>query len=126
MASPPSFRIRSVVLDCPDARALASFYAALLGGKLEDVEPGWCEVRTGASGVTLAFQQVEGYQRPEWPSGSPQQVHLDLDVDDLEAACRRAASLGAVTLSPEVEEPGCVFVVHADPAGHPFCLCEQR
>jgi hypothetical protein len=29
-------------------------------------------------------------------------------------------------LSGPVEEPGCVFVVHADPAGHPFCLCRER
>jgi predicted enzyme related to lactoylglutathione lyase len=53
-------------------------------------------------------------------------MHLDLTVSDLEAACRRAASLGATVLSDLVEEPGCVYVVHADPAGHPFCLCQER
>ena len=126
MTSPANLRVRSIVLDCPDARALAGFYAELLGGRVKVVDAGWCEVHTDVSGIRLAFQQVEGYERPEWPSGSPQQVHLDLDADDLEAACQHAQSLGAAVLSGPVEEPDCVFVVHADPAGHPFCLCKER
>jgi hypothetical protein len=29
-------------------------------------------------------------------------------------------SLGAAVLADPVEEPGGMFIVHADPAGHPF------
>jgi hypothetical protein len=35
-------------------------------------------------------------------------------------------ALGAEVLTGPVEEPGSVFIVHADPAGHPFCLCWDR
>jgi hypothetical protein len=118
--------LRSVVFDCPDAPALASFYAALLDGELDISDPNWCEVHAKDLSFNLAFQLAEPYTPPKWPAGAPQQLHLDLTVTDLGAACLRAAELGAVALTGRVEEPGCIWVVHADPAGHPFCLCEQR
>jgi predicted enzyme related to lactoylglutathione lyase len=118
--------LRSVVIDCPDPPALASFYAQLLDGLLDTTDPQWCEVRFHHTSFKLAFQEVESYQPPDWPDSSPQQSHLDLTVSNLGAASLRAVSLGASVLSRRIEEPGCVFVVHADPAGHPFCLCEER
>jgi predicted enzyme related to lactoylglutathione lyase len=114
-----------VVLDCPDAVALARFYAALLDGRADTSDPEWCEVHVEGSAVKIACQRVEDHRAPDWPDGSPQQLHLDLTVSDLDATSRRAVDLGAVVLSDPVVEPGCVFVVHADPAGHPFCLCRE-
>jgi hypothetical protein len=125
MTTSAAIRLRSVVLDCPDPLALASFYADLLDGRLEMSDPQWCEVHTD-SNVKLAFQLAKPYSPPEWPNGAPQQLHLDLTVSDLHSACLRAVSLGAVALSDPVDEPGCTYVVHADPAGHPFCLCQDR
>jgi predicted enzyme related to lactoylglutathione lyase len=122
----PKVRVRSVVLDCPDPPSLASFYAQLLDGHLDTADPEWCEVRFGDLDVKLAFQQVGSYQPPDWPNGAPQQSHLDFTVSDLSGASRRAVALGASVLSGRVEEPGCDFIVHADPSGHPFCLCEER
>jgi len=119
-------RLRSVVLDCPDPVGLASFYADLLAGRAEVADPSWCEVHVDGLPVKLAFQRVTDYQRPEWPDDIPQQLHLDLTVSDLAAASRRAVSLGARVLSGPVEEPGDAFIVHVDPAGHPFCLCMDR
>jgi predicted enzyme related to lactoylglutathione lyase len=119
-------RLRSVVLDCPDAPALASFYAQLLDGQLDTADPEWCEVRFGDLDFKLALQRVGSYQPPDWPDGAPQQSHLDFTVSDLPGASRRAVALGASVLSGRVEEPGRVFIVHADPSGHPFCLCEER
>lgn len=124
--SPASVRMRSVVFDCPDAAVLAGFYAELLDGRADMTDPTWCEVHIDGLQVKLAFQAVTDYQRPEWPDGVPQQVHLDLTVSDLEASSQRAVKLGATVLSGPVDEPGCVFIVHADPAGHPFCLCRQQ
>ncbi len=123
---PPIVRIRSVVLDCPHPGALASFYAELLNGQVRGDDPLWCEVHVDGMNFKLAFQAVNAYRRPEWPDGAPQQAHLDLTVSDLEAASRHAVGIGARALSGPVEEPGCVFIVHADPAGHPFCLCMDR
>ena len=118
--------MRSVVLDCPDPMALASFYARLLSGRVQAGRPDWCEVHIDGMHLKLAFQAVTDYQRPEWPDGLPQQLHLDLTVSDLESASRHAVELGATFLTGPVDEPGCVFVVHADPVGHPFCLCLDR
>jgi hypothetical protein len=48
----------------------------------------------------------------------PQQAHLDIIVDDLEAGEARALELGAARLNGG----GARFRVFAAPAGHPFCL----
>jgi predicted enzyme related to lactoylglutathione lyase len=126
MCASISIDVRSVVFDCPDPPVLARFYADLLDGRIEVSDPRWSEVRTNDSTIKLAFQRVDPYVPPQWPDGSPQQLHLDLTVTDLDAACARAASLGAVALGGRVDEPGCSYVVHLDPAGHPFCLCRER
>jgi hypothetical protein len=71
--------------------------------------------------LLLVAMGVENYVPPTWPQGAvPKQVHIDLDVDDLQRAERRALSLGAVRakLQPAPE----LFLVLFDPAGHPFCL----
>jgi hypothetical protein len=50
----------------------------------------------------------------------PQQLHLDLTVDDLDAAEAAVLALGA---TKHEYQPGTTFRVFLDPAGHPFCLC---
>jgi predicted enzyme related to lactoylglutathione lyase len=122
----PGVSLRSVVFDCADPTALASFYADLLGGRLETDDPTWCELYLDDPPCKLAFQMATAYVPPDWPNGAPQQMHLDLTVLDLDATSRRAVSLGARVLSDPVDEPGSTFIVHADPAGHPFCLCMDR
>jgi catechol 2,3-dioxygenase-like lactoylglutathione lyase family enzyme len=114
-------RLQSVVLDCPDARALAGFYRDLLGWKVEYDEPGvWVTLSDGGP-VKLCLQQVAEHRPPRWPDpADPQQFHLDLEVDDLAAAEQEALALGAVTA--EVQ-PARSYRVMLDPAGHPFCLC---
>jgi hypothetical protein len=57
---------------------------------------------------------------PRWPDPEhPQQLHLDIRVDDVDAAERAVLALGARRL-PTERESG--FRVFADPVGHPFCL----
>ncbi|MFJ4854755.1 VOC family protein [Streptomyces sp. NPDC088730] len=110
----------AVVLGCPDPIALANFYAALLGGKVEQQED-WVDL-TGITGTPLAFQAVPGFVPPQWPgSQGSQQFHLDLTVQDLDAAEREVLALGATVLEADDRER--TFRVYADPAGHPFCLC---
>jgi predicted enzyme related to lactoylglutathione lyase len=126
MSSSASIALRSVVFDCPEPPALAAFYAQLLDGRVEAADPEWCEVHAGGQALKLAFQLANPYRPPRWPDGSPQQLHLDFTVTDLDAAGHQATSLGATPMTGRVEEPGCVYVVYADPAGHPFCLCQER
>ncbi len=111
-------RYPSVVLDCPDPGALASFYGAVLDWKVESSD-GWAEIRT--ENACICFQQVEGYRRPEWPGQEvPQQFHIDIMVEDLDAGEAAVLQLGAT--KPD-HQPGTTFRVFLDPAGHPFCLC---
>ncbi|MFV0135621.1 VOC family protein [Streptomyces sp. HMX87] len=112
-----------VVLDCPDPRTLAAFYAEVLGGTIEEneVEPEWLDLKL-PGGRTLAFQAAPGFVPPRWPSPEhSQQFHLDLNVKDLDAAEKAVLELGARPLDTEDRSRG--FRVYADPAGHPFCLC---
>lgn len=112
----------SVVLDCPDASALATFYSAVLGWTVS-VNEGWADIRPDDGNNCISFQQVENYRAPEWPGQSlPQQMHLDLMVRDLDAAEAAVLELGA--RKSEVQ-PGTTFRVFLDPAGHPFCLCAE-
>jgi len=112
-------RFPGIVIDCPDPAVLGRFYGAMLDWKV-DVSDDWADVRA-EHGQCLSFQKVEGYTAPEWPEQKvPQQMHLDLMVDDLDAAEAAVLALGA-TKHPH--QPGTSFRVFLDPAGHPFCLC---
>ncbi|MFE1596552.1 VOC family protein [Nocardia sp. NPDC058705] len=76
---------------------------------------------TGGSGCDLGFQQVDGYRAPRWPGqDAPQQLHLDLRVEDLDAAEKMALRFGVVR--PDHQPGGDRWRVLLDPAGHPFCL----
>lgn len=111
-----------VVLDCPDPAALAGFYAEVLGGKVRPAEEDWVNVELPGGGVKLAFQAAPGFVAPEWPSPErSQQFHLDVNVEDLDAAEKEVLALGATVL--DAEDRSRSFRVYADPAGHPFCLC---
>ncbi|MCT2593626.1 VOC family protein [Streptomyces sp. N2-109] len=112
-----------VVLDCPDPRALAEFYAGVLGWEAQG-EGEWVEV-AGPEGRRLAFQESAGFVPPQWPSlEHAQQLHLDLDVPKgrLDEAERDVLALGA-RLAQGDDGGKRDFRVYLDPAGHPFCLC---
>lgn len=113
-------RYPSVVIDCPDALALARFYGALLDWPVTEGDPSWVSIR-GAEGQVIEFQQVDDYRAPVWPAQEhPQQMHLDVVVDDLDEAEAATIALGA---TKHDHQPGETFRVFLDPAGHPFCLC---
>lgn len=108
-----------LVIDCADPEQLASFYGGILDWKVEPSE-GWADIRADY-GQCISFQQVEGYTAPQWPSQAPpQQMHLDLMVEDLDAAEAAVLERGA---TKHEHQPGETFRVFLDPAGHPFCLC---
>jgi len=112
-------RFPTVVLDCPDPGAMATFYGEMLGWKTK-VSDDWADIRADY-GDTISFQQVAEYRAPEWPGQDvPQQMHIDVVVDDLDAAEAAVLELGA---TKHEHQPGTTFRVFLDPAGHPFCLC---
>lgn len=116
----PAIVLDMVVLDTDEPARLGEFYSALLDMPVVEYDEDWVTLRA-PNGQSLAFQLAINHRRPTWPSAEvPQQYHLDLRVDDLEAATAYAVSLGATKLR---DAGGTSFVVLTDPSGHPFCLC---
>jgi catechol 2,3-dioxygenase-like lactoylglutathione lyase family enzyme len=113
---------RVVVFDAADLEAESRFWAGVLGGTV-DAEDDWHMVFVDGApqvGVQLAPDHVP----PDWPDGTPQQIHLDLWVEEFAEAHATVTSLGARVLKPaEDGSAPDAFQVYADPAGHPFCLC---
>ncbi|WP_404350500.1 VOC family protein [Phycicoccus jejuensis] len=111
--------LKMVSLDSSDVRRDVAFWHAVLGWEVahEQDEYG---MLTSPDGLALGFGLVEGYEAPGWPNehGS-KQFHLDLAVDDLDAAAQEVVGLGGTL--PD-EQPGETWRVVLDPSGHPFCL----
>jgi catechol 2,3-dioxygenase-like lactoylglutathione lyase family enzyme len=113
---------RVVVFDAVELDAESRFWAGVLGGTVE-AEDDWHMVLVDGK-PRVGVQLAPNHRPPDWPDGTPQQIHLDLWVDDIEDAHAAVVSLGATLLKPA--EGGATpddFQVYADPAGHPFCLC---
>ena len=110
--------LRAVVLDAPDIRRLAAFYAALGGWTERYADDDWIAMGT-SDGWRVAIQLSPDHVAPRWPDPEyPQQAHLDLRVPDLETGATRAVELGAHLLRRSE-----TWYTMADPAGHPFDLC---
>lgn len=78
-------------------------------------------VLTDPAGRRLAFQHSPQHQPPKFPDpAGSQQFHLDIRVDDPDAAEPRVLALGATRVTDAVGEEN--FRVFRDPAGHTFCL----
>jgi len=108
-------RWHGLVVDCPPA--LAGFYQEVLGMVRVQDEPGWVVIGDAPDRPGIAFQLAPDHVAPAWP-GPGLQMHLDVRVEDLDAAESAALDLGARRL----DGGGDRFRVFADPAGHPFCL----
>jgi hypothetical protein len=106
--------VKSITFDCADALVVARFWAAALGGELDEdstadkayVEaPGW-----GAP--TLWFQRV-----PE-PRTVKLRMHFDLRAPDgVAAEVKRLEGLGATVFSDDGD-----LIVMQDPEGNEFCV----
>jgi catechol 2,3-dioxygenase-like lactoylglutathione lyase family enzyme len=112
-------RLHHLVVDADDPRACAVFWSALLDQPVTYDSDDFVVVAADSHHSGLAFQRAPGHQRPTWPEpGVPQQLHLDVMVEDVDAAHEWVIGLGATPL------PG-GDAVYADPAGHPFCLIRR-
>jgi catechol 2,3-dioxygenase-like lactoylglutathione lyase family enzyme len=114
----PIGRPHHLIVDCPDPAASARFWSAVLGDPITYADDDFVVVSADTTTSGLAFQRAPGHRPPSWPDPAvPQQMHLDVMVDDLAAAGAAVLGLGARRL------PG--DHVFADPAGHPFCLIKR-
>ena len=111
-------RRHHVIFDCPDPAALAAFYSELLGLPVTYESPDFVVISDDDTTSGFAFQLAPDHVPPRWPDPAhPQQLHLDVMVDDVLEASRQVVALGARRLSEDH--------VYADPAGHPFCLIRR-
>lgn len=100
-------------------RDLAAFYGDLLGMRV--VSEGWLRIaKDEASALRFALdgdgwsdRRPPRYGDPE----HPQQLHLDVQVPDLDDAGARIVGMGGRLLEDFGD-----YRIYADPAGHPFCL----
>jgi catechol 2,3-dioxygenase-like lactoylglutathione lyase family enzyme len=118
----PAMRLTAVVLGATDANKLATFYRDLLGWDARVDEPGWVSLVAPAGGAGLSFQEESAHVPPAWPAGPGDQqmmMHLDIQVEDLDAASAHAVRCGASLAGFQPQEHVRVCL---DPAGHPFCL----
>jgi catechol 2,3-dioxygenase-like lactoylglutathione lyase family enzyme len=108
-------RLHHLIVDCRDPHAAAAFWSAVLGQPVTYDSDDFVVVSVDDRTSGLAFQLAPDHVAPTWPDPEvPQQLHLDVMVDDLEAASEQVVTLGALPLGGDH--------VFADPAGHPFCL----
>jgi hypothetical protein len=104
--------IRSVVVfDAGDLQAESAFWAGMLDGHVFVDD-------TFHSVIDAAGEWRIGVQ----PDGAPQQVHMDLHVENPRQAHEQAMRLGARLLQPGDLKSDEGYQVYADPAGHPFCI----
>lgn len=117
-----------VNIDVPDLAGAIAFYSDAFGLKVTR--------RFGTDGVELSGWPVRLYLL-EKPAGSPgagdslrrydrhwTPVHLDVVVDDIDAALARAVAAGARAETGIRFDAWGKIVVVADPFGHGLCLIE--
>lgn len=110
-----------VVFDAADLDTESRFWAGVLDGTV-DAEDDWHMVLVDRA-PKIGVQLAPNHTPPQWPDGEPQQIHLDLWVEDIEPAHQKVLGLGATVLQDKTDDGEAAFRVYADPAGHPFCLC---
>ena len=112
-------RRHHVVIDCPDPIALAEFYSELLGRPITHQSHNWVVIADNDRTSGFAFQLAPDHQPPAWPDPErPQQLHIDVMVEDLDAAGPQVIAIGGARI-PHGDH------VYIDPAGHPFCLIRR-
>lgn len=112
--------LKMLSLDSSDASRDAAFWSAVLGWDMAAEGDGYAML-TGPDHA-LGFGTLPDHEPPRWPNEhGTKQFHLDLAVDDIDAAAQECVALGATL--PD-EQPGETWRVLLDPSGHPFCLTQ--
>ena len=75
---------RMIVFDAADIDAESAFWAAFLGGTIEEWGDRWRAIWVDG-GYALGVQLSPDHVPPEWPNGAPQQMHLDFYLVGIDA-----------------------------------------
>ncbi len=109
-----------LVLDCADPDRLAAFWSAALGYERFGAAENYRSI-VDPDGVSPKLI-LQGVHEPKTVKN---RLHLDIQIDDIEAEAARLVELGATRLAAEpFVEHGTSWIVMADPEGNEFCVCE--
>jgi hypothetical protein len=118
-------------LDCANPVELAKFYSKITGLKVQPFDEGetaetceWLELWDENDRTKMAFQKIDNYRVPTWPTGDlPQQAHMDFHAKNLDIAENEILAIGGRKAEHQVRPNR--FRVYLDPAGHPFCIVQS-
>jgi hypothetical protein len=118
-------------LDCANPVELAKFYSKITGLKVQPFDEGetaetceWLELWDENDRTKMAFQKIDNYRVPTWPTGDlPQQAHMDFHAKNLDIAELEILAIGGRKADHQVRPHR--FRVYLDPAGHPFCIVQS-
>jgi predicted enzyme related to lactoylglutathione lyase len=116
----PAIAWAAVTIDCVDTAQVAAFWAAVLNVEARPAGPdreGWFRL-----GPVVRGGPVVNFQPVAEKKSGKSRTHLDLWVDDLDAAVARVTALGARYTSTEHVPGRGTIAVMADPEGNEFCL----
>lgn len=115
-------RWSGVTIDCSEPARLSKFWAALLDippSSEHGDDPNWATVGSRSGQLPrLTFQRV-----PE-PKSTKVRIHLDVQVDDIEAGRRQVENLGGRWSGVRHDYDEGAVLVMFDPEGHEFCLVQ--
>ncbi|WP_094288916.1 VOC family protein [Mycobacterium lehmannii] len=111
-----------VTIDCADPIRMSAFWGALLGipaSSEHGDDPDWATVGSRSGRIPrLTFQRV-----PE-PKVTKVRIHLDVQVDDIDAGRDQVEFLGGRWTGIRNDYDEGAVLVMLDPEGHEFCLVQ--
>ncbi len=111
-------KIYEIVIDVHDLDRSAHFWSAVLGLKVANRQGQYLNFGKQEGGLIVCLQRVLEKKTAK------NRVHLDIAVEDLDAASAHVKALGGIKLQ-EIEESGARWIVMADPDGNELCLVRK-
>jgi predicted enzyme related to lactoylglutathione lyase len=109
--------LRAVVVDAEDPERLSSFWQAVLGVGVHEVEEGWIQLELDRGGVYLAFQPL-----PDGAERGAVRLRPDIEVVDMDLAQAQVEALGGRLVAVVQEPDGDSHRRMADPEGNEFTI----
>jgi predicted enzyme related to lactoylglutathione lyase len=115
--------IDAITVDCADPVGLARFWAGVFGTEIASIDG---EDARYVDLVPTPPVPIIRLQRVDEPKTVKNRVHLDVAVDDIDAATEAIERLGGRRVDQEIRtEFSYAWRVVADPEGNEFCLVRQ-
>ena len=123
-----SLRIQCITVDAHNPKALAEFWAEVLGWSLNQAgdDVGWWIEREIGDPQKTNFPDILFLKVPD-SKEVKNRLHLDLRPDNQKEEIMRLEKLGAKRIEiGQSRDPDTTWVVMADPEGNEFCVLRER